>query len=172
MAEQIEQERRYLWGIDLKAAVLAGVVAGLVFLVLEMALLPLLGIGVWEPVRMIGAIVLGTEVLPPPATFSFGIFVVAMLVHLVLSIVYAFILSAIIRGRTQGVALAVGIVFGLVLYLVNFYAFTSVYPWFAEARNWVTLVAHLAFGLVAALIYVRAEVPRLVRRRTLEERPV
>ena len=50
-------------------------------------------------------------------------------------------------------ALAAGGVFGLVLYLVNFYGFTAVFPWFAMARGGLSIFVHITFGVVAALAY-------------------
>ena len=46
-----------------------------------------------------------------------------------------------------------GVGFGLVLYAVNFYGFTYMFPWFAEARHWATIVAHMAFGGVLGFTY-------------------
>jgi hypothetical protein len=37
---------------------------------------------------------------------------------------------------------------------VNFYGFTALFPWFAMARNWISIFGHLVFGLVAAGAYV------------------
>jgi hypothetical protein len=140
--------------VNWSAAVWAGVIAGMIFLVLEMIMVPLfLGISPWAPPRMIAAILMGQGVLPPPATFSLGIFVVAMIVHFPLSILYAFILSPIIFRVATGPSLLVGAVFGLLLYLVNFFVFTAIFPWFAEARNWVSIFTHIVFGLVAAWSY-------------------
>jgi hypothetical protein len=151
MAEETRDRRK---SFDWRAAILAGIIAGLVFLILEMALLPLVGASVWAAPRMMAAIVMGPEVLPPPATFALGIFVVAMLVHFVLSIIYAAIAGVMVRGRSYGLAALIGIGFGLLLYLVNFFVFTGIFPWFAEARNWVSVLAHMAFGGVAATSYI------------------
>jgi uncharacterized membrane protein YagU involved in acid resistance len=142
--------------IDWKAAVWAGIIAGLVFMVLEMLLVQLIGEGNrWGPPRMIAAIVMGREVLPPPATFDAGVFIVAMIVHFVLSLVYALIF-AWVAGQCQmtmtGAAIG-GLLFGLVIYAVNFYGFTALFPWFAEARNWITILAHAIFGLTLGVVY-------------------
>jgi len=52
--------------ISWRPAILSGLIAGLVFLILEMVMVPLfLGVSPWALVRMIGAIVLGQGVLPP-----------------------------------------------------------------------------------------------------------
>jgi len=79
----------------------------------------------------------------------------ALAVHFPLSILYAVILAWIIHRWATGRAIWVGAAFGLVLYLVNFYGFTAIFPWFAMARNWVSIVSHILFGMVAAWAYVR-----------------
>src|ERR671919_425929 len=99
---------------DWKAALWAGVIAGLVFMLLEMMLVPMfMGGSPWGPPRMIAAIALGKEVLPPPDTFDPGIMAAAMVVHFVLSVVYAIMLAAIIAGARQGTGIWVGAAFGL-----------------------------------------------------------
>ena len=72
-------------GPNWAAAIWAGVIAGAVFMMLEMIMVPLfLGMSGWGPPRMIAAIVVAQGVLPPPATFDSGILMVAMMVHFVL----------------------------------------------------------------------------------------
>lgn len=150
---------------DWKAAVWAGLIAGLVFMMLEMIMVPLfLGGSPWGPPRMIAAIALGGSVLPnppPPPTFDFGVIMTAVVVHLILSIVFAIALAFVIRRMELGMALLVGAAFGLVLYFVNFYGFTAVFPWFAMARNWVSIFSHIVFGAVAAWVYLRLVRPRV-----------
>lgn len=149
-------------GVDWSAAVRAGLVGGLIFLILEMMMVPLfLGGSPWGPPRMIGAMVLGPEVLPPPATFDLGVVAVAMGVHFALSVIFAAVLALLLARIGSGAALLVGALFGLGLYLVNFYLFTALFPWFANARNWVSIFAHVVFGLVTAWAYLT-----LATRRT------
>ena len=139
---------------DWKAAVWAGLIAGVVFMMLEMALVTLfMGESPWAPPRMIAAIVLGGGVLPPPATFDFGIFMVAMVVHFILAVVYAFVFTWIAFRWSLGIAMFAGAIFGLALYIINFYGLTLVFPWFAMARNLVSIFSHLVFGLVLAWSY-------------------
>lgn len=141
-------------GLDWGAAVSAGLLAGLVFVIMEMILVATAGGGsAWGPPRMMAAIVMGNEVLPGPEnppTFDFGIFIVGMIVHFVLSVVLALILAAILAGAGagSGAAVAIGAAFGLVVYLVNFYGFTAIFPWFENARNWITIASHIVFGAV------------------------
>lgn len=145
---------------DWRSAVWAGLIAGAVFMILEMVMVPIFKDGsAWGPPRMIAAILLGRDVLPPPATFDLGIFAVAMALHFVLSVVYAVVLAFAICRMPAGAALALGAAFGLLLYIVNFYGFTAIFPWFANARNWISVFAHIVFGLGAAWAYKALEKP-------------
>lgn len=162
VVSQAEEAKTPHW----KAAVWSGLIAGVVFLVLEMLLVSLVaGDSPWAPVRMMAAILLGQGVLPPPATFDLGIAAAAMLVHFTLAIVYGLILSLLVFRLETGPALLIGALFGLGLYVVNFYGFTAVFPWFAMARNWMSVLAHAVFGLTAAWAY-----KELARRETRSER--
>lgn len=141
---------------DMGAAIRAGLVAGLVFMILEMVLVATVGGGSpWGPPRMIGAIALGRDVLPPPATFDIGVFAIAMLVHFVLAVVLAMIFVAVATrlSLSRTAFIVAGAVFGLLVYLVNFYGLTAIFPWFEGARNWITIVSHLIFGAVLAAAY-------------------
>ncbi len=142
--------------LEPKAAIWAGLMAGAVFVLFEMLLVATVGgDSPWAPPRMMAAIALGRDVLPPPATFDLGIMGAGMAVHFALSILYAFILGwAISRWRLGlSVSILVGIVFGLAIYAVNFYLFTDLFPWFAMARNWMTILAHAVFGAVLGSVY-------------------
>jgi hypothetical protein len=151
--------------LRLKPAIWAGIVAGIVFVMMEMALIATVGNGmVWGPPRMMAAIVMGEGVLPPPPTFDFGIVMAGMMVHFVLSVILALILGWVIAKWRLGMAMAivVGLVFGLIIYLVDFYLMTGLFPWFANARNMITLVSHLVFGGVLGAVY-RALAPNAVK---------
>jgi hypothetical protein len=126
--------------LDWKAAVWAGLVAGAVFLMVEMAMVALTGGSPWDPPRMMAAIVLGKGVLPPPATFDMMIMMAAMAVHFMLSVLLGFVAAfGFARWRPGlGVGALAGGVFGLALYVVNF------------------------FGMVLAWTYLKLARPRLV----------
>lgn len=141
-------------GMSWRAAAEAGLVGGVVYLMLALLLVPLfIGGTVWGVLRMIAALLLGDGVLPPPDTFEVGIVLTGAGVHLVLATIFGVILSLMINRSGPGVAVLVGAMFGLGLYIVNFYVFTAVFPWFAGARNWVTVLDHLVFGFVVAWSY-------------------
>ena len=142
--------------IDLRAALWAAAAAGIVFMMLEMAMVMLVqGESPWAPPRMIAAIGMGEGVLPPPATFDAGIMAVAMAIHFALAIVLAVILAWGISRFGLGTAASVvgGAVFGLAVYYINFYGFTALFPWFAMARGAISIIAHAVFGAILGGVY-------------------
>ncbi|CAN5815768.1 hypothetical protein BH23GEM7_BH23GEM7_36910 [soil metagenome] len=143
-------------GIDWSAAIMAGVIAGIVFMMIEMFMMPMFGFApsMWAPPRMIGAIGLGEGALPPPATFDATIVMVAMLIHFATSILFAIVVAFIIRNLAMGAAIAVGVVAALLLYVFVFYVMTAgPWPWFENGRNWVSIFAHVVFGALVAWWY-------------------
>lgn len=140
---------------DWRAAISAGVIAGIVFMMLEMLMVVLfMDQSPWGPPRMMAAMVLGKEVLPPPANFDADIMMTAMMIHLPLSIVYGLILGWIVHRLGNMSALTVGALFGLAIYFINFYLIApTAFPWFTEAQNWISLVSHLVYGFVLGGAY-------------------
>ncbi len=139
----------------LGAVATASIVAALVFAMMEMVLVAVvMGQPWYAPLHMIAAIVLGPSgVLPPPAAFNLGVAGVAMVVHVVMAIIYGLVLSTVLLAFRSSLAWIIGLVFGVALYYINFYGFTMLFPWFADARGWIGFVSHAVFGLVLALIY-------------------
>ncbi|KZE35165.1 hypothetical protein [Crenobacter luteus] len=147
---------------DWRAAALAGLAGGVVFLVLAMLMASLTGAGLWSPTHHIAAIVMGPGALAAPAAFDFGVALAALAVHFALAVAMGLLLGLVMApfhfDSSWGMASLVGAVFGLAVYLVNFYGMTALYPWFAELRGWPMLIAHLAFGVVTADAYRQMEV--------------
>lgn len=153
--------------LDWKAALWAGIAAGIIFMMLEMVLVQLFQpMSMWAPPRMIAAMLMGQDALPPPDTFDAMILMVAMMIHFPLSVVFAFILAWIVSRWNLGLAAAiiVGGVFGLVIYVVNFYGFTALFPWFADGRGWIGIFAHIMFGLALGAVYQPLAVRSVDRR--------
>lgn len=149
--------------LDIRAAIWAGLIAGAVFMMLEMMLVGTIGGGSpWAPPRMIAAMVLGEGVLPPPAPFDWGVMITAMMIHLVLSIILAVVFGWVVSRWHLGLgaSIGLGLVFGLLIYVVNFYGMTAVFPWFAMARNGISIFAHAMFGLVLGWAYHLVAAPR------------
>ncbi|WP_454754632.1 hypothetical protein [Cupriavidus necator] len=144
-----------------RAAVLAGIAAGGIFVVLEALLTVAMGGSAWAPLRMTAAIVMGHGVAAQAATFNTGIVLVGLAVHFALSVVFGLVLAAIMApfnlDSSIGMTSLAGAVFGLAVYLIDFYGMTRLFPWFVEARGALSLVTHLVFGLVAADLYLQLE---------------
>lgn len=139
--------------ISFKSAIWSGLIAAIVMLMMEMILMALFtDMPLWAAPRIMAAIVMGKGVLEP-TTFNFGIVMTGMIVHFILSMIYTIILGFAIQQKRLGTSVAFGMIFGLLLYYINFYGFTALFPWFAMARNWISIVAHLIFGMTAAFAY-------------------
>jgi hypothetical protein len=139
---------------DLEMVLLVGLVAGVVAAVAQIILWWLAGMPLPEiffrDARLTAALVMGKGVLTPMSTPQWYVLLVATLIHFMLSIVYAMI-PAHLAGRLRtGPTIFVGASYGLVIYVVNLYGLTLLFPWFAVARNWVTLVTHILFGITLA----------------------
>lgn len=137
-----------------RAACWASVIAALVFAVFDIGLhWALRGLSPWTPLRMIAAMVLGPRALSPLDTFDASILLVAILVHLALSIAYGTFLALVIPKLRAGAAILVGGFYGLGLYYINFYGFNAFSPWFGDTRDWLNIASHFLFGAVLACAY-------------------
>jgi hypothetical protein len=148
-----------------RAAIYAGLIAAFVSLLVETPLVWLVtGEAPWTAARMAAAMVLGPEVLPPPAGFDPWIVAVALAIHVALSIAYGAVLGAVVRKLSLARAAGAGAVFGVALFVINLYGIAPVFfPWFEELRGAITLFSHVVFGTVLGAAYVAvAEKP--VRR--------
>jgi hypothetical protein len=147
--------------IGWKAGIIAGTGAGVIATLVQLLLWwinaePLPEI-FYRDARMAAAIILGQAVLPPPSTFDPMVMLAASVIHLALSIVYGLALAVPLSRLARRPALAAGAAFGLLLYGINMHGFTAVFPWFEASRDWITVAAHLAFGVSAAWIYTTWE---------------
>jgi len=101
----------------------------------------------------IAAIGLGPSALTPLDTFDLKIVGVAVAIHMALAVLYGVILALIIERMDTTWAIVVGGIYGLALYFINFYGFTSVFPWWADARGTVSIITHIIQSGLMAWIY-------------------
>jgi hypothetical protein len=150
----MERISRQTHMFDGQAALWAGLIGGTVFLLSELLMVPALGGGsLYGPLRMMAAIVFGPSVLAAD-TFNIGVLGTALVVHYFLSLFYALIFALCVHRLEAGGAAIAGLIGGFLLYLVNFYGFTALFPWFVAARNGITIFNHLIFGLTTVLFYI------------------
>jgi len=147
---------RVMGKVEWRAAVAAGMAAGILATVVQVALWFILTDALpeifYRDARFAAAIVMGPGALSP-ANPRAPVLLAATLVHFALSIVYGAIVSWLAARLGARASLLAGAAFGVALYLVNMYGFTAIFPWFAASRDKITLAAHIAFGIVAAGAY-------------------
>jgi hypothetical protein len=144
--------------MDWRAAVIAGLLAGGLALVLRVLLWVLItGGSFWAPFYQSAAILLGPESLAPVDAPQMGVVAVGVLVHMALSLVYALLLAFIIHRWGLVVGIVGGALFGLTIYIINYYTFTYLFPWFFPLRSWLVLATHIFFGATAGGIYEALE---------------
>ncbi len=141
------------WGIPLCTGIVAGAAATVAQVLLWLVFTADFPAVLWRDARLTAALVMGSRVLPPPATFDAVVWLVAAAIHLALSIFYAALLGYL-AARLGGMrALVAGAVFGIALYVINLYGFTALFPWFIQARGWIAAAAHIAFGVTGVAVY-------------------
>ena len=150
------QRRRTDWLV----AAVAGFAGGAVLMVLELlwSAVAMDEAGPWRTSRMVAALVMGTGVLQASGhSFDPVVVAVALMTHYLLGVLFGVVLGFVTTGlryeTNAGVMLGFGALFGAVLYLFDFYGMVQFFPWFVELRGWPTLIAHLVFGITAALLY-------------------
>jgi hypothetical protein len=148
--------------VDWRAAIIAGIVSGLAFLLINLVLTAVAVGSPWVVTRLIASILLGDSVLPPPASFDLATFLVALVVTLALAILFACLLAVMIHRWGLIVGIVGGALFGLALYVINFYAISYFFPWFFPMRSWIMVVAHAVYGALAGGVYEALEVERFV----------
>ncbi len=146
--------------VNLRAAVVAGTAAAVLSTLAQVAMwnvftdaFPAI---LWRDTRFAAAIVLGRGALDGTSGTA-TIWIAAMLVHFVLSIVYAMLLGMAIRNLGIAMSSLAGGLFGAAIYIVNMHGFAKLYPWFEQSREPITFAAHLVFGVAAALVYRRVD---------------
>lgn len=138
-------------------AAVAGIAAGILATIAQI----LLWLTFWDAlpwiffrdIRYTAAIILGEAILPPPATFDWQALLIATMIHTILSILYAIVLPLLIGRLGLRTSLIVGGFYGLIIFWVNMYGVAIIYPWFVETRDWITVIAHIVFGVSAASMY-------------------
>lgn len=153
----VTTDRSRWQGVDIKMALLAGLLAGVVDLALLAASAWAQGENVWVNMRMTAAILMGPGVLPPPATFDPLLFGVSTIVHFGLSMSYGLIIAWFVRKSNVAIGLIIGAAVGVGIYLINYYVFAPLlFPWLMVARGgMVPTLIHPVFGVIAAAAYMK-----------------
>lgn len=152
-------------GTWVRAGLVGGIIAGIVFAMFEMIMAAVLnGAGAFfMPLRMIGAIGLGATALDP-ATSLVTAGGVGLVIHMILSMMYGVVVAGVLtfapalsRSRTSIVLVASAA--GFVLWIMNFFVLAPIFGWrwFPDGQNVaVQFVAHtVMYGTVLGLLLDR-----------------
>ena len=150
-------ETRSLRSADWRAAVIAGVIAGLVFLVVNMALTGYLLGNAQLPLQLAAALLLGPSVMPPAVGLGGSVFLTGLGVHLVLAVGFTCLIAFCLHRWGIWVGIFGGALFGLALYAINYYFVADFIAGFAAFRSWLMAFSHVLFGAVAGGLYETLE---------------
>src|SRR5918994_3208167 len=137
--------------LDLVRGAVGGVIAGGVFLIVNMWFATSMNDPAKMPLLMMATIVQGKDAIADgSATVGVG-----LLVHGALSVVFGVAFSLLAaRLRTNGSLALAGMGFGVVLYLVNFTIFApAAFTVFEDANQPFEFVAHVMFGVLLSLAF-------------------
>lgn len=136
----------------LAAAVEAGLLAGFLFLTMEVLLSFLTHTS--SPFGPAHLLVVGLS-NPSDGIIRFTIsnVILGLLIHFVLSVTLTVILARIVRAMSTHIAVAFGFVFGFFLYYLNYYVFALWLPVMIGIREISTMINYVIFGVSGAWIF-------------------
>ena len=148
--------------VDWSAAVWAGIIAGMVTLLLNVFVMPMyIGGNGWLVIRYFASIALGEGVLPPPSSPHAGALVTAIVMQLVLSVAFTLVLAFIIHRGGLVAGVLGGAAFGLGVYCINFFLMTRFFDHFNIGNSFLVF-SHLIFGALAGGLYEALEVEEFI----------
>jgi hypothetical protein len=154
--------------MDKRAATIAGLIAAIVSLGAGMAVLQYLHESALSLPRLLSTIALGRSALDTEAVSNGQALAVGVGVHLVLGLVFAFVISFTLHRWGFWVGLIGGGLFGLALYAINTYTMSRFFPEFYFYRSWFMIGFHVLFGALCGGIYEAIERDR----KDVIERPM
>jgi len=125
-----------------------------VFLLLDLFVVPaLMGSSFWISARLTASIVLGQQILAPPATFDGMALLAAILVHYFLALLMTGLIALVVHrgGLTTGII--GGAVLGLAFYYINYYTLSYFWPQFFAMKHGSVIASHVIFGALAGGLY-------------------
>ena len=143
--------------MDKRAATIAGLLAAIISLGLGMAVLQYLHENAIGLPRLLATVALGRGALDPDITPAATALGVGVTVHLVLGLIFAFVISFTLHRWGFWVGLVGGGLFGLALYAINTYTMSQFFPEFYFYRSWFMVGLHVVFGALCGGIYETIE---------------
>ena len=152
--------------VDWKAAMAAGLAGGLVSFTSNILLSSWVLGSTWLLTKIIASILLGEAMLPPPADFSWPVLFSSLLIHLLLSVIFASLIAIVVHQWGIIISFLGGAMMGLAFYTIAFYTFSILFPWFFAFRSWIFLVMYVLYGAFTGSVYELLEVEKYVEIKT------
>jgi len=140
--------------VDWGMAILAGIIAMVVFAIIEMAFSwAVRGGAPLSPLVVFGTVTL--HALMPSTSVGGGIrtAVVGAVCLLALGALSGVILAYLVDRVGVLAAAIVGVVFGLAMYAIDMYAVARVFPALVQLRDWMSALAYVIQGALTAALY-------------------
>ena len=145
-------------GRRLLRGAIAGIVAGIPFLVITMWFASTTGGGWLAPPKLISTIVLGADALKAGTAEPWIGVAVHTAISALLGMVFALIAPAL---RTNGTAALAGTAYGALIYVVNFLIIANtILPQFKMPNQPFELVMHVVFGTLLSFFFYSSGVRR------------
>jgi hypothetical protein len=150
--------------VDWRAVFRAWLIAGTVYFILDLLVVPaILGGTFWISARLVASILLGSEVLAPPATFHGPALVAAVLTVYGLALLATVVIALVIHRGGLILGIFGGALLGLSFYAINYYSLTYFFPQFFALNAPAVLISHVIFGALAGGLYEWLEDDELER---------
>lgn len=153
-------DRSIAWG----PALVAGIVAMIVFAIVEIAFSwAMRGESPWHPLVVFGTATVDALMPGRPAGGGPRTIAIGCMLLLVLGALSGVILAYIVDRVGVVTATIAGAVFGLAMFAIDLYALARAFPVLADLRDWMSGLAYVIQGALAAGLY---------KASTHHERPV
>ena len=140
--------------IDWSMAVLAGIVAMVVFVALQIIFaLTLRETGPLQPLVTFGTATLSAVAPHVAAGDGFNAAGVGVALLLALGAMSGVVLALLVHRAGAIVAIVVGGVFGIAMYAIDMYGFARFFPVLGGLRDWPSALAYVVQGALAAGLY-------------------
>jgi hypothetical protein len=148
--------------VDWRAVLIAWLIAGTVYLILDLLVVPaFMGGSFWISVRLVASLLLGPDVLAPPASFH-GLALVAAIVTIYgISLLGTVVIALVVHRGGLILGIIGGALLGLSIHAINYYSLTSFFPQFFALNAPSVAVAHAIFGALAGGLYEWLEADEL-----------
>lgn len=144
---------------DWNAAFKSGIIAGAIFFLSNIFIVPLiLGGNMWIIIRLFASIFAGETILAPPSSFNIAALIISFSTTIIFAIFFTLLIAFVLHKWGLLVGIIGGALFGLCIYLVNFYSLSYFFPWFFALSSWPFVLTHILFGAAAGGFYEFFEV--------------